>query len=436
MSYSNYNQSWQNEEQTAVPAVVDSAWSQQYDLPARHASNAQSGMDETPSSLGYSPFGPREGNLQDSLLNQTVQGPPQPKFPQQEEQYQHIQGQFASGLESLITNADSRYHQPSQVQLQQWENEYQQSQSQLPARFEDSMPAPVLTQPLLWQFHLQYWQDECERRLQKWEEEYQQARGQLPEGLEDLINESVPTIQQAPQTEVQQQEGEYQQSQDQFPGRMEDLMTDPVSTFELSQTQIQQWDNEFWQSHGQFPAEEQPLMTDPVSQHLQQPSSQDYQRFAPQQQPQGQFNADGEALTSGYASPYPTMAPPLPPQGFDPQWQPEPLAQQQLLQEKQSEEEQLVPLFSGQMEGDCPIQCPRCILRFVTKRQLRTHESIHDVTKPHVCPFLGCNARYNDRVLLSVHISGHSGQVMCPYCGEFFLSHQALSWHLRTTEHK
>ena len=437
--YDNGSQVWQNNETPIIPAVIDHAWNQQYRLQLRHAPGAHSVVEENPSSPGYEPFGPREGNLQDSLLNQTVQGPlrmivrnaripPQPGLQQQQEQYQQTQGQYPPGLESLITNANLAYHLPSQAQLEQWEREYQQSQillCQFPAEFETSMPTPISTQPQLSGSQLRYLLNEYEVQLKKWEEEYQQAHGTVPEGLEALINDSILS-EQVPLPEFQHAKDERQQAPDKTFGGLEGLVTDPALTFEPSEAQIQQWDEEFWQSLVQSQEGDEQLL--PVSQFHQQSLAHDQQNFAPQSQSEVQFSTFGEASTSGYVSPYDPLHPQLPPQLFV-QRQPELLPSQQLLHEQLPEVDQPVPLFSGQMSGDCKVQCPKCVLRFMNRPQLRVHDSLHDPRKPHVCHFLGCNSRFNDRLQLEVHISGHNGEVTCSHCGEFFLSTQALTWH-------
>lgn len=430
-----------------VPAVSDNMWNQQYDLQVRQASDVQSGSEESPPSPGYEPFGPRAGNLQDSLLNQTVQGPlrmivrkakipPQPEFEQQQEQYQQFQGQYPPGLESLITNTNLAYQQPSQAQLEQWEAEYKQSQSllgQFPGEIETSMPSPISTQPQLSQFQLQYLLNEYEGQLQKWEEEHQQAHGTSPEGLEELINHSMLS-EPVPQPEFQHAENECQQPLDQTFGGTEGLVNDPALAFEPSQAQIQQWDEEFWQSLGQFVEGEEQLLPD--AQFHQQPLAHDQENFAPQQQSEVQFPTIGEASTSNYVSPYEPLHPQPPPQLFVNQQQPDLLASQELLQEQLPKEEQPVPFVSGQMAGDCRVQCPNCVLRFMTRPQLRVHDSLRDPRKPHACHFLGCNSRFNDRLQLEAHISGHNGEVTCNHCGEFFLSYQALTWHKKFTKHK
>lgn len=100
-NYNTENQVWQNDEQHAAPAVVDSVKNQQCDLPLR-VLGAQSGKEDSSSSPVYEPFGPRQGNLQNSLLNTTVQEPlrmivhksrlpSQLESRQQEEQYVQAQ---------------------------------------------------------------------------------------------------------------------------------------------------------------------------------------------------------------------------------------------------------------------------------------------------------------------------------------------------------
>ncbi|KAK0122341.1 hypothetical protein ONS95_010582 [Cadophora gregata] len=294
---------------------------------------------------------------------------------------------------------------------------------------------PVTAHPQPSQSELPYRQSEYQRRFQKWEEKYQQAHGHLSEGLGDIINSYISASDQVLQPEPQPLEGEHEESQHTFPEGMESMSTDLMSTWKPSEAEIQRWNEQFWGSTSQCSVRQEPLVSDEGLQDPQQPLSQTQQNFAPQNLGQDQSRAGGEALSGLPASQCHHIASTPPPQTFNLRLQPELLAQQQLLPESQSEKEQPVPVFSGQIAGDCRIQCPDCILKFMNRQQLHSHEGLHLSTKPHICPFFGCNARFNDKIQMKNHISGHNGQIMCGYCGEFFLSWQALTWHKRQKEH-
>ncbi|KAK0122342.1 hypothetical protein ONS95_010583 [Cadophora gregata] len=101
-----------NDAQTVSPSDLYNSRSQQFDLPLQHGAGVQSEVRERPSSPDYEPFGPRKGNLQDSLLNQPVQASlrmvarnlsatlhPEPQ--QHMEQYQHSQAALPSSTPAM-----------------------------------------------------------------------------------------------------------------------------------------------------------------------------------------------------------------------------------------------------------------------------------------------------------------------------------------------
>ncbi|KAK5120926.1 hypothetical protein LTR85_005710 [Meristemomyces frigidus] len=81
--------------------------------------------------------------------------------------------------------------------------------------------------------------------------------------------------------------------------------------------------------------------------------------------------------------------------------------------------------------GHKPHQCrfPDCAKGFVTKEQLKNHETTHTRTKEHVCP--QCGKGFAVKTALTSHMNVHKGAkpYICDECGKGFADSSNLSKH-------